>query len=153
MANHYSSPPPTTKLFGFYTLIITTSIFLFLSGLTFIATIFGLVLFFPFIVLFSPIWLPLFIFGFIFISLFLSTCGFALLFLAALTWAYRCFLKIGSLGRFGSVRIHHPLPPRRAKLHARENVYEEEIIGEFKSKFGLNGGVLRAFLEHEGLAY
>ncbi|MED6195385.1 hypothetical protein PIB30_037400 [Stylosanthes scabra] len=153
MANHYSpSSPPTTKLFGFYTLLITTSIFLFLSGLTFIATIFGLVLFFPFIVLFSPIWLPLFIFGFIFISLFLCTCGFGLVFLATLTWAYRCLLKTGSLIRFGSVRID-PLPTRRAKLHAAENVYEEEIIGEFKSKCGLNGGVLRAYIEHEGLAY
>ncbi|KAL1291270.1 hypothetical protein HN51_059817 [Arachis hypogaea] len=123
-------PPPTTflgklqhhattspQLFIFFTLLITTSIFIFLSGLTLVAITLSLIIFFPLIILLSPIWLPLFIFIFLFLSLF----GFGVVIVAALSWAYRYyFLK--PVHSFGSVRIHDS--PRRAKPYARENEYE-----------------------------
>ncbi|CAJ2642085.1 unnamed protein product [Trifolium pratense] len=121
MADHYSiqlqtpklittavsaSPPllrnnvsNSTQLFGLLTLLIISTISLILTGLTLVIIIMGLILFSPLIILLSPIWVPVFAISFVFTVMFLSTCGFGIVFVAMLSWMFR---YIGGLhGRHG----------------------------------------------------
>ncbi|KAK7327639.1 hypothetical protein VNO77_21723 [Canavalia gladiata] len=94
------------QLFGVLTLLITGTILLFLTGLTVVGTILGLILFLPLIILTSPIWVPIFIVFFLATAVFLSMCGFAVVVVAVLTWMYRYFRGFHSPG---SDRIDYAL--------------------------------------------
>ncbi|KAK7265029.1 hypothetical protein RJT34_32645 [Clitoria ternatea] len=83
--------PNSTQLAGILTLILTTSIFLVLTGVTVTGTLFAFILCLPFIIVSSPIWLPAGTFLFLLTAAFLSVCGFGVALVAALSWMYRYF--------------------------------------------------------------
>ena len=96
----------STQLFGLFALLITGSILFLLTALTVAATVLGLVLFSPLIILSSPIWAPPCILIFIAATAFLSLCGFGVVLVAAFCWAYRYFRRHRSTG---SDRVEYAL--------------------------------------------
>ncbi|KAK7330208.1 hypothetical protein VNO77_24395 [Canavalia gladiata] len=83
--------PNSTQLAGIFTLMITGFIFFLLTGLSVAGAILGLIVFMPFIIVSSPIWIPAGTFLFFLIAGFFSMCGFGVAFVAALSWIYRYF--------------------------------------------------------------
>ncbi|XP_044467146.1 oleosin G-like [Mangifera indica] len=83
--------PNSAQLIGFLTLFISGSILLLLTGLTVAATVLGLILFAPLLIISSPIWVPIGTFLFLTVAGFLSICGFGVAIVAGLSWMYRYF--------------------------------------------------------------
>lgn len=83
--------PNSTQLAGLFTLLVTGSILLLLTGLTVAGTVLALIFFSPLIILSSPIWVPAGTLLFLFVAGFLSMCGFGVVVVAVLSWMYRYF--------------------------------------------------------------
>ncbi|XP_038879769.1 oleosin G-like [Benincasa hispida] len=83
--------PNSPQLIGFLTLFISASILIFLTGLTLTAAVLALIFLTPFILLTSPIWLPVAFFLFLATAGVLSLGGLALAAAAGFSWAYRYF--------------------------------------------------------------
>ncbi|GLT44144.1 hypothetical protein SLA2020_180590 [Shorea laevis] len=94
---HAHSPNPT-QLIGFFTLFVSGCILLLLTGVTITATILGLIIFAPLILISSPIWVPIGIVLFICTAAFLSMCGFGVVVAAVLSWMYRYFRGLNPPG-------------------------------------------------------
>ncbi|KAK7304199.1 hypothetical protein RJT34_15318 [Clitoria ternatea] len=88
----------SNQLLGIFTLLITGAILLFLTGLTIIAAILGLIIFLPIIIVLSPIWVPICAVVFIITTTFLSMCGFGVVAVAMLTWTHRYFRGLNPTG-------------------------------------------------------
>ncbi|XP_027368210.1 oleosin 1-like [Abrus precatorius] len=101
----------SSQFFGVFTLIVTSAILLFLTGLTVIGAIMGLILFSPLIIVTSPIWVPFFTLLFLVTVTFFSMCGFGVVVVAGLTWMYRYFRGL------------HPPGSERLE-HARNRIYD-----------------------------
>ncbi|TMW88395.1 hypothetical protein EJD97_018610 [Solanum chilense] len=80
--------PNSTQLMGFLTLVISGGILLLLTGVTITTIILGLIFLTPLILITSPIWIPIFVAAFGFLSL----CGFGAVVLGAVTWVYKYFI-------------------------------------------------------------
>ncbi|XP_057444174.1 oleosin-like [Lotus japonicus] len=104
------------QLFGVFTLLITVTISLILTGLTVVVAILGLIVFAPVIIVLSPIWVPACAALFLVTAGFLCTCGFGLVVFAVLTWMYRYFRGL------------HP-PGSDRVSYARYPVYEPASHG------------------------
>lgn len=83
--------PNSTQLVGILTFIISGSILLLLTGLTVTATVLGLILFMPLILISSPIWVPIGTVLFLVTAGLLTMCGFGVAVAAVLSWTYRYF--------------------------------------------------------------
>ncbi|KAM6602389.1 hypothetical protein CsatA_021998 [Cannabis sativa] len=83
--------PNSTQLLGILTLIVSGSIFLFLTGATVTVTILALILFSPLIILTIPIWVPIGCFLIAITAAFLSFCGFGVAAVAVAAWVYKYF--------------------------------------------------------------
>ncbi|BFG33009.1 hypothetical protein CerSpe_192830 [Prunus speciosa] len=83
--------PNSTQLVGFLTLLVSGAILLLLTGLTVTATIMGLILFTPLIIISSPIWVPIGALLFLTVAGFVSMCGFGAAAVAGSSWMYRYF--------------------------------------------------------------
>ncbi|XP_031104759.1 oleosin 16 kDa [Ipomoea triloba] len=83
--------PNSSQIFGFFTLVISAGILLFLTGLTLTASILGLIFFTPLILISSPLWIPIGTVLFIAIAGFLSVCAFAIAAILSVSWLYRYY--------------------------------------------------------------
>ncbi|XP_020228583.1 oleosin 1 [Cajanus cajan] len=83
--------PHSNHLCGVLTLLATASVLLILAGLTASGAVLGLMVFLPFIIVSSPLWVPAATILLVFTAAFLSVCGFGLATVAALSWMYRYF--------------------------------------------------------------
>ncbi|KGN63794.1 oleosin 1 [Cucumis sativus] len=83
--------PNSPQLLGFLTLFISASILIFLTGLTLTAAVLAFIFLTPFLLLTSPIWLPVAFFLFLATAGVLSLAGLALATAAGLSWAYKYF--------------------------------------------------------------
>ncbi|XP_019189655.1 PREDICTED: oleosin 1-like [Ipomoea nil] len=83
--------PNSSQLFGFFTLVVSGGILLFLTGLTLTATILGLIFFTPLILISSPLWIPIGTVLFIAIAGLLSVCTFGIAVILTLSWLYRYY--------------------------------------------------------------
>ncbi|KAL9231548.1 hypothetical protein vseg_006767 [Gypsophila vaccaria] len=118
----HSQSPHSTQLLGILTLLISGSILLVLVGLTLTTSVLGFVFFAPFIILSSPLWVPVatvvtfVVFGVV------SLVGFGAAAVAALSWAYRYYRgqhPPGSDG-FDYARSRIVNTAREVKDYARE---------------------------------
>lgn len=104
------------QLFGILTLVITVAISLFLTGLTVVTAIVGVIFFAPLIIVSSPIWVPLSAVVFVVTAGFLSTCGLGLVVVAVFSWLFRYFRGSSSLPvRTGSTMHGTGFTANRAK--------------------------------------
>ncbi|XP_051130204.1 oleosin G-like [Andrographis paniculata] len=87
--------PHSPRLTGFATLVISSAILLFLSGLTLTATFLALIFFIPLILISSPIWIPLSILIFISATFLATLFGFSVATATTLSWIFK-YLKNGS---------------------------------------------------------
>ncbi|XP_068309409.1 oleosin G-like [Pyrus communis] len=90
--------PNSTQLVGFLTLLVSGAILLLLTGLTVTATVLGLIIFTPIIIISSPIWVPLGAVLVLTAGFFVSMCGFGAAAVAGLSWVYRYFKGMHPLG-------------------------------------------------------
>ncbi|GMN57930.1 hypothetical protein TIFTF001_027034 [Ficus carica] len=107
---------------GILTLIVSGAILLLLTGATVTATVLGLVLFTPLIVLSSPIWVPAAFVLFFVAAGFLSLCGFGVAVVGGLAWSYRYFRGLHPAGsdRFNYARSRIYDTASHVKDYARE---------------------------------
>ncbi|KAK9288470.1 hypothetical protein L1049_016927 [Liquidambar formosana] len=122
--------PNSTQLIGFLTLVISGAILLFLIGLTFTATVLGLIFFTPLILISSPLWVPVGTVLFIAIAGFLSICGFGAAVVAGLSWIYRYFKGFNPPG---SDRVDYARS-RIADTASHVKDYAREYGGYLQSK-------------------
>ncbi|XP_057952726.1 oleosin G [Malania oleifera] len=87
---HEHGPDPN-QLVGFLTLLVSGGILLLLAGLTVTATVLGLIIVTPVVVVSSPIWVPVGALVFVFVAGFLSVAGFGALVLLGSSWLYKYF--------------------------------------------------------------
>ncbi|RXH94370.1 hypothetical protein DVH24_024054 [Malus domestica] len=90
--------PNSTQLFSFLTLLVFGVILLLLTGLTVTATVLGLVICTPIIIISSPIWVPLGAILVLTVGFFVFMCGFGAATVAGLSWMYRYFKGMHSPG-------------------------------------------------------
>ncbi|XP_022135191.1 oleosin 16 kDa [Momordica charantia] len=83
--------PHSPQLLGFLTLFISAAVLVFLTGLTITAAAVALILITPFILLTSPIWVPVGFLLFVATAVVLSLGGLALAAAAGLSWGFRYF--------------------------------------------------------------
>ncbi|XP_047313543.1 oleosin G-like [Impatiens glandulifera] len=84
--------PSTCQVFGMIALAISGGILLLLTALTMTATVIGIMVFSPFLIISSPIWVPFAALILFVVAGFLSMFCFGVVAVAALAWAYR-YLK------------------------------------------------------------
>ncbi|CAN8270258.1 unnamed protein product [Cochlearia groenlandica] len=89
-----SHSPTSTELFDYFGLFISIGIFAFLLGITFTAVIIGSIVFFPLIIVSSPIWIPIFA---IFAGLLTISCS-VLGTVAVVWWTYRYYRGMHPVG-------------------------------------------------------
>jgi len=89
-----SHSPTSSQLFGFLALFISTGILLFLLGVSVTAAVLGFIVFFPLIIISSPIWIPVFVV----VGGFLTVSGFLVGTVALVSWTYRYFRGMHPVG-------------------------------------------------------
>ncbi|VFQ87428.1 unnamed protein product [Cuscuta campestris] len=81
--------PNSTQLVGILTLVVSGGILLLLTGLTLTATVLGLIIFAPLIIISSPVWVPVGAVLVVAVAGFLSACGFGIAAAVMASWLYR----------------------------------------------------------------
>ncbi|PSS08309.1 Oleosin like [Actinidia chinensis var. chinensis] len=114
--------PNSTRFIGFLTLIISGGILFLLTCATITATVLGLIFFTPFLVLSSPIWVPISTVILCIVAGILSLCGSVVVVAAALTWIYKYVRGLQPPGsdRVDYARIRFADSASHVKDYARE---------------------------------
>ncbi|CAF2128041.1 hypothetical protein BRARA_C03693 [Brassica rapa] len=89
-----SHSPTSSELFSYIGLFVSVGTLLFLLGIAVTASAIGFIVFFPLIIISSPIWLPVFVV----VGVFLSVAGFLVGTLALGSWTYRYYRGMHPVG-------------------------------------------------------
>ena len=104
-----SHSPTSSELFSYIGLFVSVGTLLFLLGIAVTASAIGFIVFFPLIIISSPIWLPVFVV----VGVFLSVAGFLVGTLALGSWTYRYYRGMHPVGCRGQAGHALRLGPGR----------------------------------------